>query len=140
MGNGWLISNSLFNRNSRMGINILLVGLGGGAGSILRYLCQKWVNESYHQNFPLATFLVNLSGCFLIGIFYAMGEKGNILSPQTRLLLVTGFCGGFTTFSTFTYEGIQLIMEHRWMTFLLYTLLSVAAGLVATYFGYKLTS
>jgi fluoride exporter len=118
-----------------MSNNILLVALGGGVGSILRYLCQKWINESYHHNFPLATFLVNVFGCLLIGILYALGEKGNILSPQTRLLLVTGFCGGFTTFSTFAFENMNLLRIGDNFYFLLYAIGSVVAGIVAVYLG-----
>lgn len=115
--------------------NILLVGLGGGVGSILRYLCQKWINESYHHNFPLATFFVNISGCFLIGILYALGEKGSILSAQTRLLLVTGFCGGFTTFSTFAFENVDLLRIGDNFYFLLYAAGSVVLGIAAVYLG-----
>ena len=118
-----------------MGTNILIVGLGGGAGSILRYLCQKWVNESYQHNFPLATFLVNISGCLLIGILYALGEKTNILSPQTRLLLVTGFCGGFTTFSTFAFENMNLLKAGDNFNFLLYAVGSLVLGILAVYIG-----
>jgi len=118
-----------------MGINILLVGLGGSAGSILRYLCQKWINESYQHNFPLATFLVNIFGCLLIGIFFALGEKGNILSHQTRLLLITGFCGGFTTFSTFAFENMNLLRIGDNFYFLLYALGSVVLGIAAVYIG-----
>ena len=118
-----------------MGTNILIVGLGGGIGSILRYLCQKWINESYQHNFPLATFLVNIFGCLLIGIFYALGERGNILSPQTRLLLVTGFCGGFTTFSTFAYENMNLLRIGDSFYFLLYAIGSIVLGIIAVYIG-----
>ena len=118
-----------------MGFNILLVGLGGSVGSILRYLCQKWINESYQHNFPLATFLVNVFGCLLIGMLYALGEKGNILSPQTRLLLVTGFCGGFTTFSTFAFENMNLLRIGDNFYFLLYAVGSVVLGLAAVYIG-----
>ena len=118
-----------------MGSNILLVGLGGGIGSILRYLSQKWVNESYEHNFPLATFLVNVFGCLLIGILYALGEKGNILSPQSRLLLVTGFCGGFTTFSTFAFENMNLLRIGDNFYFALYAVGSVVLGIAAVYVG-----
>lgn len=117
-----------------MGINILLVGIGGGIGSILRYLLQRSLNV----NFPYGTLVVNIAGCLLIGLLWGFFTRH--IDEQRRLLLVTGFCGGFTTFSTFTYEGVQMLMENRWMTFLLYTLLSIVAGLAATYFGYKLTS
>jgi fluoride exporter len=133
MVNGWLISNSLFN-NLLMGTNILLVGIGGGLGSILRYLLQRTLNAHY----PYGTLLVNVAGCLLIGLLW--GVFARHIDEQRRLLLVTGFCGGFTTFSAFTQEGIKMIIENRLMTFLFYTLLSVAAGLAATYFGYKLTS
>ncbi|MBO9684241.1 MAG: fluoride efflux transporter CrcB [Flavisolibacter sp.] len=117
-----------------MGINILLVGIGGGMGSILRYFLQRTLNVS----FPYGTLLVNIAGCLLIGLLWGIFTRH--IDEHRRLLLVTGFCGGFTTFSTFTYEGVQMLMENRWMVFLLYTFLSVVAGLAATYFGYKLTS
>ena len=115
--------------------NLLLVGVGGGVGSILRYLCQKWVNESYQHSFPLATFSINLLGCFLIGIFYALGEKTNVFTPQIRLLLITGLCGGFTTFSTYAFENITLLRTGDVVYFLLYALGSVALGLIAVYLG-----
>ena len=118
-----------------MGTNILIVGMGGGVGSILRYLCQKWINEAYQHNFPLATFLVNIFGCLLIGVFYALGEKGNILSPKTRLLLATGFCGGFTTFSTFAFENMNLLRTGDNFYFLLYAIGSVVLGIAAVYLG-----
>lgn len=119
--------------------NILLVGLGGAVGSILRYLCQKWINDWYHHNFPLATFLVNILGCLLIGFFYGLGEKGNILSPQTRLLLITGFCGGFTTFSTFAFENVNLLRVGDNFYFLLYILGSLVLGILAVYLGKYMT-
>ena len=114
--------------------NILLVGLGGAAGSILRYLCQRSLN----LNFPYGTLLVNISGCLLIGLLWGLFTRH--IDEQRRLLLVTGFCGGFTTFSTFTYEGVQMLMENRWVIFALYTTLSIVLGLLATYLGYKITS
>jgi CrcB protein len=122
-----------------MGTNILLVGLGGAAGSILRYLCQKWINASYVHNFPLATFSINILGCLLIGILYGLGEKGNILSPQTRLLLITGFCGGFTTFSTFAFENVSLLRIGDNIYFLLYAIGSVVLGIAAVYLGNLIT-
>lgn len=118
-----------------MGSNILLVGLGGAAGSILRFLCQKWVSDWYQHNFPLATFIVNILGCFLIGVLFALGEKGNILSPSTRLMLITGFCGGFTTFSTFAFENVSLLRTGDHFYFLLYAAGSVISGILFVYFG-----
>jgi CrcB protein len=115
--------------------NVLLVGLGGAVGSIGRYLCQRWVNEYYQHSFPLATFLVNITGCLLIGILFALGEKANILSQSARLLLITGFCGGFTTFSTFAFENMNLLRTSDHLYFLLYAFGSVVVGIAAVYAG-----
>jgi fluoride exporter len=115
--------------------NFLLVGLGGGIGSIARYLCQKWFNENYPHPFPWGTFAVNLAGCFLIGIIYAASEKTTVLSPQTRLLLITGFCGGFTTFSTFAFENMNLLRSGDTIYFLIYTIASIVLGITAVFGG-----
>jgi CrcB protein len=115
--------------------NLLLVGLGGGIGSIARYLCQKWFSENYPYPFPWGTFLVNLFGCFLIGIIYAASEKSIALSPQTRLLLITGFCGGFTTFSTFAFENMNLLRSGDVLYFSIYIVASVALGIAGVFAG-----
>jgi fluoride exporter len=115
--------------------NILLIGLAGGVGSIARFICQKYLYEWNPHPFPFGTFLVNIVGCFLIGIFYGISEKGSILTPEWRLLLTSGFCGGFTTFSSFAYENIGLIKRGDFLYFGLYTAGSVLLGLLATYCG-----
>ncbi|HUP11594.1 MAG TPA: fluoride efflux transporter CrcB [Niastella sp.] len=115
---------------------LLLVAAGGAAGSVLRFLCQRAFNNF---KFPYGTFAVNIIGCLLIGMLWALLLKNN-LSNAGRLLLMTGFCGGFTTFSAFTQESIQLLIEQRFALFLLYVTGSVAAGLLATFAGYKLIS
>lgn len=115
--------------------NLLLVGLGGGIGSMLRYLCQKWFSENYPQPFPWGTFLVNLLGCFLIGVIYAASEKSTALTPQTRLFLVAGFCGGFTTFSTFAFENMNLLRGGDVSYFLIYTIGSVMLGIAGVFGG-----
>ena len=114
--------------------NILLVGLGGGIGSILRYLFQRSLNATY----PWGTFVVNILGCLLIGLLWGLFTK-HVDEPK-RLLLVTGLCGGFTTFSSFTYEGVQMLMEDRWIAFIIYTAGSVVLGMMATFFGFKITA
>jgi len=119
--------------------NFLLVGLGGGIGSIARYLCQKWLSENYPHPFPWGTFLVNLFGCLLIGIIYAASEKSAALSPQTRLLLITGFCGGFTTFSTFAFENMSLLRSGDFLYFSIYIVASVALGIVGVFAGIAIT-
>lgn len=114
--------------------NVLLIAIGGAAGSVFRYGVQKTFNTA----FPMGTLSVNIIGCFLIGVLWAASLKG--LSETMRLLLMTGFCGGFTTFSAFTFESVQLMTTGRWTTFFLYTTASVAGGLLATFFGYKIFS
>jgi fluoride exporter len=114
---------------------ILIVATGSGIGGVLRYGMQLLVSRLYPFQFPLGTFSVNLIGCFLIGAFVGLAEKGNILSPETRLFLITGICGGFTTFSTFSYDNIALLKSGEWFFFLLYIFGSVILGLLATYLG-----
>ena len=116
-----------------MGNQILLVGLGGAAGSILRYLIQQALNQ---QQFPYGTLLVNIAGCFLIGMIWALSIRG-LYGPWVTFL-VAGFCGGFTTFSAFTAEGIMMLRAERIMTFVIYTSISVITGMFATYAGFKL--
>lgn len=118
--------------------NVLLVGFGGGIGSIVRYFFQKWFSENVQHPFPWGTFAVNLVGCFLIGVIYAAGEKTTLLTPQTRLLLITGFCGGFTTFSTFAFENMSLLRSGDTSYFLLYTIGSVVLGIIGVFAGISL--
>ena len=115
--------------------NILLVGFGGGIGSIACYLCQKYLYEWYPNPFPLGTFLVNILGCFLIGLVYGLSEKGNLLTPEWRMLLTTGFCGGYTTFSTFAFDNVNLLKNNDFLYFGLYTGGSVILGISFTFFG-----
>ena len=115
--------------------NILLVGLGGGLGSIARYLCQRW----FPHPFPWATFGVNAAGCLLIGIFWGMTFKSFTSNENWKLFLMTGLCGGFTTFSAFTLESIGLIKQQRLALFFFYIMASVVVGLAATYAGMKIS-
>ncbi len=119
--------------------NLLLIGLGGGLGSIARYLCQKWFMNFHPQAYPWGTFAVNVTGCFLIGIIWGIAFRSFEGNESWKLFLMTGICGGFTTFSAFTLEGIGLIKEERAGTFLLYIGGSVLIGLLATYAGMKIS-
>lgn len=115
--------------------NFLLIFIGGGIGSLLRYSLSKWINGATAVAFPYGTFLVNLVGCFFIGFFVFYTNRFGEQSIQWRLFLVTGLCGGFTTFSAFSYENVQLINEQRILAFLTYTFGSVTLGILATYLG-----
>lgn len=113
---------------------LFFVGLGGFAGSALRYL----VGKVFNGGFPWGTLAVNVAGCLLIGIFYGLIERGNISSPHVRLLLTAGFCGGFTTFSAFMNENFLMLKAGYFLPFALYTAGSIVAGLAAVWFGYWL--
>ena len=112
-----------------------MIGAGSCIGGICRYLCQQFVQKHYPSSIPLGTLSVNVIGCFIIGIIYALADKGNILSPAMRLLLATGFCGGYTTFSSFAVENISLIRDGEFFYTGLYIALSVIIGFAAVYLG-----
>jgi CrcB protein len=113
---------------------LLFIALGGACGTVLRFLLQRHFNNFI---FPYGTFMINIAGGLLIGILWGLLQKSTI-NTTTYLVLATGFCGGFTTFSAFTLESMQLLLQQRWVLFLFYTAGSVAAGLLATFTGYKL--
>jgi len=114
---------------------LLMVGLGGGLGSIARFLSQRMVAQYLPMSFPFGTFFINILGSFLIGVFFAISEKSNVLSPEARLFLTTGLCGGFTTFSTFSLDGLMLIRDAQYFYLGIYITLSVMLGLAATIAG-----
>lgn len=114
----------------------LIVFAGSGFGGVLRYLIQKLFSDNGYTAFPAGTFTVNLLGCFLIGLFSGLAEKHNLLTPEWRLALTTGFCGGFTTFSTFAQENMNLLRSGDYTLFGVYTALSVALGIAAVILGH----
>lgn len=117
----------------------LLVFMGGGAGSLLRYLAQTWVGKWWQNPFPWSTFLVNISGCLLIGVLLGIIDRQTTPATEWKLLLVTGVCGGYTTFSTFSNDGLTLFRQAHYTYFFAYILSSVALGLLATFAGWVLS-
>ena len=113
---------------------LLLVFLGGGLGSAARYGTGVLL-AFYRGHWPIGTFGVNILGCFLIGLLFALSAKYGSLSQNSLLLLVAGFCGGFTTFSAFAYENFSYLKNGEPLYFLLYSLGSLVLGLLAVGLG-----
>lgn len=119
----------------KMIYKLLIIGFGGFLGSISRFLLTKVIQEQSNTTFPWGTMVVNILGSFIIGIVFALSVKNNILPPVWRNFLAIGFCGGFTTFSSFTLDNFQLIANQQIFFSLLYTLLSVILGFIFLYSG-----
>nr|WP_037325342.1 fluoride efflux transporter CrcB [Salinimicrobium terrae] len=112
---------------------IFLVFLGGGVGSALRFLIAKNLNPL--SVIPLGTLLVNFSGSLIIGFILGIGLKEEMISPNTTLLLATGFCGGFTTFSAFSFENVALLKAGDYINFGIYSAGSIFLGIAAILIG-----
>ena len=120
--------------------NILLVALGGAVGSVARYLLSRAVDGTAMAAFPLGTMAANVLGCLAIGVVVGLASgAGAPVSQEMKLLLTTGFCGGFTTFSTFMNESVTLIKGGDILTCALYIGASVALGLIAAAGGLQLS-
>ncbi len=115
-------------------MKVLFVFLGGGIGSALRYLIAKHMNNGT-IGITYGTLLVNILGSLLIGILLGLSAKNNILTQNQTLLLAVGFCGGFTTFSTFAFENAMFIKNGDYLNFVIYTLGSVIIGILAVFLG-----
>ena len=122
-----------------MNKQILLVGFGGFIGSVARYLLSGATTKWFTNSFPAGTFIVNVTGCLLIGIIYGVASRFGWMTQEWKLFLATGICGGFTTFSSFAYEGFRLIETSEYWTFASYTLLSLIFCLLAVFFGISLS-
>jgi CrcB protein len=114
--------------------NLFLVFIGGGFGSVLRYLLGKFLNNT-ENGIPYGTFAANILGSLLIGIILGLTLKNNTLSQNSTLLLATGFCGGFTTFSTFAYENHVFLKAGDFTSFAIYTITSFVIGFLAVFGG-----
>lgn len=121
-------------------INILVVFLGSGMGGAARYIIGRLVKSHIGQStFPWETLTVNIAGCFIIGLLYGLSTDCPWMSDRVKLLLTVGFCGGFTTFSTFANENYLLLNTSNPLTFAAYTATSIIVGIAAVAIGYYLT-
>lgn len=118
--------------------DILIVGAGSCLGGVARYILSRIIQTSASGLFPWGTFAVNIMGCLVLGFIYGLLEQGFRLSDSLRLFLTVGFCGGFTTFSTFMHEN-SLLFGNHFAIFLLYATLSFICGLAMIYLGYAAT-
>ena len=117
--------------------NLLLVGLGGFFGSMLRYLV--WYFQKT-QIFPVSTLIVNITGSLVIGVVIGLSIRQPEFSNNWKLFLATGLCGGFTTFSAFSIENLQLLMDGKYPSAILYISISVISGIAAAWLGFKIVS
>lgn len=113
----------------------MIIGTGGFLGAVSRFLLATLIAQKWGRNFPLGTFVINVSGSFLIGLLMTLFTERYSLDPYWRLLFVVGFLGAYTTFSTFEYETGKLVGDGEWMLALLNIVLSVSLGFVALKMG-----
>ena len=119
-------------------MKILLVAIGSGLGGVLRYLVPCWIGTA--KGFPWATLTVNVVGSLLIGLLSGLlARHGGSSAESIRAFAVVGFCGGFTTFSTFSNETFGLIESSQWLSAVAYVSLSILAGLAAVFLGYAIS-
>ena len=112
-------------------MNILIIGIGGFLGAIARYIVALWIGQRWGRTFPLGTFMINITGSFLIGLLMSLFTERFMVNPQWRLLFVVGFLGAYTTFSTFEYETGALLRDGEWLIAMLNVVLSVIVGFIA---------
>jgi CrcB protein len=115
--------------------NIFLIGIGGFIGAVARYGMAVWVGQRWGRSFPLGTFIVNVSGSFLIGLLMTLFTERYMVNPQWRLLLVVGFLGAYTTFSSFEYETGALLKDGEWLIAGMNVVFSVLVGFAALKLG-----
>jgi CrcB protein len=118
---------------------LMIIGTGSFLGGVSRFIVARVVQNSADSAFPFGTLFVNVLGCLIIGIVYGVADRGTIITPEMRLFLAVGFCGGFTTFSAFAAENIAMLRDGNVLQFALYAGISVFLGVLATWFGNVLT-
>ena len=118
---------------------LLIIGTGGFLGSISRFLLSRLIQNMALSAFPYGTLVVNIVGSLFIGLLYGLSVKENVLTPEWRMFLTVGFCGSFTTFSTFVNENVALLRDGDFFHFAFYTGLSIFLGIMAVFLGNYLT-
>jgi CrcB protein len=118
-----------------MFVRLLMVGAGGFAGAVARYAVGLWIGQRWGRSFPLGTLIINVSGSFLIGLLMPLLTERVMANPHWRMLLVIGFLGAYTTFSTFEYETGALLADGEWLFASLNIILSVVIGFLALKLG-----
>ena len=118
---------------------IFFVGIGGAVGSICRYLTSVVISKRYPSAFPFATLTANILGCVIIGLLLGLFEKQQLVNNDLKFLLITGFCGGYTTFSTFSSENLALLHAGNYFSAFTYMLTSVIIGVFAVWAGIMIT-
>ena len=115
--------------------NILIIGIGGFLGAIARYGAALWIGQRWGRGFPIGTFIINVTGSFLIGLLMTLFTERFMVNPQWRLMLVVGFLGAYTTFSTFEYATGALLTDSEWLLAMVNVVLSVIVGFIALKLG-----
>ena len=114
---------------------MLIAGIGGFMGTCIRFLMNQFSHSVFQGSYPLGTFLVNILGCFIIGLLTGLVEKNHLLTPQMSLLLITGFCGGLTTFSTFANDIFSLTQNRQIAISLLYIVATFTISMLMVWAG-----
>jgi len=128
-------NSNLITKYYKMLRTILFVGTGGFIGSVMRYLVQIWVEKGLTSTFPLGTLVANIAGSFIIGMVFALAEKGDLMNAEWRIFLAVGVCGGFTTFSSFAYNNFTMLKENALGQFFWNVGGSLFLGILAVYLG-----
>jgi fluoride exporter len=115
--------------------SLLMVFIGGGLGSVVRFSLGKWINSLHTHHFPYGTFVANVLACFILGLVIGLADHRQLFSPNARLFWTVGFCGGFSTFSTFSHETLILFQDGLALSSIIYVIFSLIFCVAAVYLG-----